>query len=47
MKAEGFIHSAHLVQPLVVDEIGEVVPAIVEHAQARATEGDPAVIERM
>jgi hypothetical protein len=47
MMAVGFIDSADLVEPLVVDEFGEVVPAIVEHARARAAEGDPAVIERM
>lgn len=47
MRAEGFIHSAQLVQPLVIDDIEQVVPAIVEAARARPAEGDPAVIERM
>jgi uncharacterized protein (TIGR00730 family) len=47
MKAEGFIHSAHLVRPLVIDRIDDVVPMILEAARASANGGDPAVIERM
>lgn len=47
MKAEGFIHSQHLVRPLVIDTIRDVVPTIQAAAQAPAAQGDPAVIERM
>lgn len=49
MRAEGFVHTAHLVQPLVIDEISRIVPAIMT---AAASDGAPAegiksVIEKM
>ena len=48
MKGEGFIHSQHLVCPLVIDEAAEIVPAIVEAAQRRIDmDGDQAIIERL
>jgi uncharacterized protein (TIGR00730 family) len=48
MKAEGFIHSQHLVRPLVVAEPARIVPAILDAArQTTDAEGDPAIIERM
>lgn len=48
MKQEGFVHNARLVQPLVVDEIDRVVPAIVAAgAHAARPEGDERVIEKM
>lgn len=48
MKSEGFIHSQHLVRPLVVDEAVDIVPAIIESARRRGDlEGDQAIIERM
>ncbi|MBO6719275.1 MAG: TIGR00730 family Rossman fold protein [Rhizobiaceae bacterium] len=48
MRAEGFIHSTHLVRPLVVDDAGEIVPKIIEAAAAiGAASGDEAVIEKM
>lgn len=47
MKGEGFIHSQHLVQPLVVDGIEDVVPAVQAAARAHGAQGDPAVIEKM
>ena len=46
MRAEGFVHTAHLVQPLVVDRIEDVVPAIVAHA-AGQPDGKAAVIGKM
>jgi uncharacterized protein (TIGR00730 family) len=48
MKAEGFIHSQHMVRPLVVAEPGRIVPAILDAAAPSAdAEGDPEIIERM
>ncbi len=49
MRGEGFIHTAHQVQPLVVDEVGSIVPAILSAASATGTptEGVPSIIEKM
>ncbi|MDP3896090.1 MAG: TIGR00730 family Rossman fold protein [Mesorhizobium sp.] len=49
MRAEGFVHTAHLVQPLVVDTAEGIVPAILAAVAAAgvSAEGDPAVIERL
>lgn len=48
MKAEGFIHSQHMVRPLVVAEAGKIVPAILDAAKRTAdAEGDQDIIERM
>ncbi|PHP68268.1 TIGR00730 family Rossman fold protein [Zhengella mangrovi] len=48
MKAEGFIHTANRVQPMVIAEVAEIVPAILAAAStAPKPAGEPAVIERM
>jgi uncharacterized protein (TIGR00730 family) len=48
MKAEGFIHSQHMVRPLMVAEAGKIVPAILDAAKRTAdAEGDQDIIERM
>jgi uncharacterized protein (TIGR00730 family) len=48
MKAEGFVHTAHLVNPLVVEKPEAVVPAILVAASSIETpEGVASVIERM
>ena len=49
MKAEGFIHTSHLVNPLVVDQADAIVPAILVAASSdnTPTEGVEAVIEKM
>ena len=48
MRAEGFVHTAHLVSPLVVDKPDAIVPAILVAASAIETpEGVASVIERM
>jgi uncharacterized protein (TIGR00730 family) len=47
MRAEGFIHTGHLVRPLIVDRAEDIVPAILNAASAGEAEGDKAVIERM
>jgi uncharacterized protein (TIGR00730 family) len=48
MKAEGFIHSGHLVQPLVVDRADDIVPAIIAAGAAvDSAAGEDSVIEKM
>jgi uncharacterized protein (TIGR00730 family) len=49
MRAEGFVHTARLVQPVVVDTAEAVVPAVLAEAAATGipTEGDPNVIDRL
>jgi uncharacterized protein (TIGR00730 family) len=48
MRGEGFIHTAHQVRPLVVDEVADLVPAILAAAPApERAEGEEAVIERL
>lgn len=47
MRAEGFIHTSHLVKPLIVDRAEDIVPAILDAASTGETEGDEAIIERM
>ena len=49
MKAEGFIHTSHLVNPLVVDSADAIVPAILVAASSdnAPTEGVKSVIEKM
>lgn len=48
MRGEGFIHTGHLVQPLLVSDPAEIVPAILKAAAENgATEGDAAVLSRM
>lgn len=49
MKAEGFLHTAHLVQPIVTAEAAQAVPAIIAAAPAPGTDrtGDEAVIQRL
>jgi uncharacterized protein (TIGR00730 family) len=46
MADQGFIHTAHLVKPLVIDRIEDIVPAIIEAGRS-ASEGDAAVLEKM
>ena len=46
MAEQGFIHTAHLVKPLIIDKIEDIVPAII--AAGRASRGgDAAVLEKM
>lgn len=49
MRAEGFVHTGHLVQPIVVDTAEAVVPAILAAAAADGapTEGVAAVIDKL
>jgi len=48
MEAEGFLHSRHLVQPLVINTVDEIVPAILQAwGSADADGGVPGIIEKM
>lgn len=47
MRSQGFIHSQHLVQPLVIDHIDDVVPAIRAVGQKRDARSDAELTERM
>lgn len=50
MRAEGFVHTGHLVQPLVVETAEAVVPAVLTQAAALAEivpQGDTRVIDRL
>ncbi|MEO3998662.1 TIGR00730 family Rossman fold protein [Mesorhizobium sp. CAU 1732] len=49
MRAEGFVHTGHLVQPIVVDTALAIVPAILAEAASDGTpsEGDPKVITKL
>jgi len=46
MTDEGFIHTAHLVKPLIIDRVEDIVPAIIKAGRA-SREGDAAVLEKM
>ena len=46
MADEGFIHTAHLVKPLVIDRIEDIVPAIIEAGRV-SSDGDAAVLDKM
>lgn len=46
MQTEGFIHTAHLVKPLVITDVVEIVPAIVAAATAGAG-GDAEIIGKL
>ena len=48
MRDQGFVHHAHLVQPLVVDKAEDIVPAILERGEDRPpSDGEDAVISRL
>lgn len=49
MRAEGFIHTAHLVRPLVVENAEDIVAAILAAAAASTAEpsGEAEIIERL
>lgn len=46
MTDQGFIHTAHLVKPLIVDRVEDIVPVIIE-AGRTPREGNAAVLEKM
>jgi uncharacterized protein (TIGR00730 family) len=49
LRREGFIHSGHLMQPIVVDRVEAIIPAIVAAAEEIDTSGNeiPSVIDKM
>ncbi len=48
MRAEGFIHTGHLVQPVLVSDPADIVPAILGAAREDgATEGDAALLSKL
>ncbi len=47
MRDEGFIHTQHLVKPLVVADPAAIVPAVIDAARGGKTGGDRTVIEKM
>ncbi|PRD45884.1 TIGR00730 family Rossman fold protein [Phyllobacterium phragmitis] len=47
MRTEGFVHTSHLVKPLIVERAEDIVPAILGTATAKPSDGDEAVIGRM
>jgi uncharacterized protein (TIGR00730 family) len=48
MADEGFIHTAHLVQPLVIDDPAEIVAALVEHWAGQVDrDGEAEIIARL
>ena len=47
MSGEGFIHTAHLVRPLVIDRAEDIVPAVLAEAEKGSDRGEADVISRM
>ena len=49
LRRAGFIHSGHLMQPIVVDRVEAIIPAIVAAAEEIDTSGNeiPSVIDKM
>lgn len=47
MRAEGFVHTGQLVQPLVVDAPDAIVPAILAEATVGSTQGESSILDRM
>ena len=48
MGDEGFIHTAHLVQPLLIDTAEEIVPAILDHWSGQVDrDGEAEIIARL
>lgn len=47
MQAEGFIHTSHLVKPLVVDSASAAIEIVLGAAADSAQTGDAAVIDKM
>ncbi|MFJ6322431.1 MULTISPECIES: TIGR00730 family Rossman fold protein [unclassified Rhizobium] len=49
MTEEGFVHTAHRVQPLVIDKVDDIIPAIRKHAAEAGGDrgGEEAVISKL
>ena len=46
MADQGFIHTSHLVKPMVIDRVEDIVPAIIEAGRS-SRDGDAAVLDKM
>lgn len=50
MSAEGFLHTAHQVRPIFVDDVAEIVPQLLaraQHSTGQAAEGRPEIVEKL
>ena len=47
MSGQGFIHTAHLVQPIVIDRAEDIVPGIMAAAAKSADDEDATIIAKM
>ena len=48
MREQGFVHTSHLVQPMLIDRVEDIIPAIRKHAVAGAQrDGEEDVIAKM
>ncbi|MDK1375490.1 MULTISPECIES: TIGR00730 family Rossman fold protein [unclassified Sinorhizobium] len=47
MRDQGFVHTAHLVQPLVIDRAEDIVPQILASAAAKGREGETEIISKL
>ncbi|MBC8130750.1 MAG: TIGR00730 family Rossman fold protein [Rhizobiaceae bacterium] len=47
MRDEGYIHTAHQVRPMVIDQVSEIVPALLREARPEGDTVDAAIIQRM
>lgn len=48
MRDEGFIHHSSLLNPLIIDQAEEIIPAIIDRAVAQANpQGDPEIIKKL
>jgi uncharacterized protein (TIGR00730 family) len=48
MEKVGFLHSRHLIQPIVVDRVEDIIPAIQNATRPpKDSEGVPSIIDKM
>ncbi|THK39758.1 TIGR00730 family Rossman fold protein [Ensifer sp. MPMI2T] len=47
MRDQGFVHTAHLVQPLVIERAEDIIPAILASAAAMGREGETEIISKL
>jgi uncharacterized protein (TIGR00730 family) len=47
MRDQGFVHTAHLVQPLVLERAEDIVPSILASAAAMGRDGESEIISRL
>jgi uncharacterized protein (TIGR00730 family) len=47
MRAEGFIHSGHLMRPLVIEDVEEIVPAILREGAKTEPPGKAPLLEKL